>query len=265
MSPVTLGIKFVTIGRMTTEPPDAIHREYEDPPGQAATSLDSPGVDGSDRSGSLDMSLPELDPPAIEPICGPPETKPRGHLYYRKEKLRGACWEYRIEGGWVRAPGARGERDILRHRFTFYRPREFEIPTANGLVRMARSGAEQWFFPDRWYSLLRFVSVDDETIGYYVNFSHPLREIKPGYYHDLDLELDLWLNPDGSPTELDRPEFDHEVRRERIQGDWADCVEASYRCVASAAEKVVREAGPDLDIGRDPDDGHGLPPFILRA
>lgn len=250
---------------MTTERTDAIHREDEDPPGQAATPLDSPGVDESRLIALFQASLPELDPPAVEPICGPPENKPRGHLYYRKEKLRGACWEYRIDGGWVRVPGANGDRDILRHRFSFYRPREFEIPTANGLVRMARSGAEQWFFPDRWYSLLRFISVNDQTIGYYVNFSHPLRELKPGYYHDLDLELDLWLDPDGSPTELDRPEFDQEVRRQRIQGDWASCVEASYRCVASAARKVVQESGPDLDLGRDPEDGHGLPPFILRA
>lgn len=250
---------------MTTERTDAIHREDEEPLGPTAMPLDPPGVDESQPIALFNDSLPELDPPAVEPICGPPENKPRGHLYYRKEKLRGACWEYRIEGGWVRAPGANGPRDILRHRFSFYRPREFEIPTANGLVRMARSGAEQWFFPDRWYSLLRFISVNDQTIGYYVNFSHPLRELKPGYYHDLDLELDLWLNPDGSPTELDRPEFDQEVRRQRIQGDWASCVEASYRCVASAARKVIEESGPDLDLGRDPDDGHGLPPFILRA
>ena len=22
-------------------------------------------------------------------------------MFYRKEKLRGACWEYQIEGGWI--------------------------------------------------------------------------------------------------------------------------------------------------------------------
>ena len=130
---------------------------------------------------------------------------------------------------------------------------------------MSRSGAEQWFFPDRWYSLLRFTDPDDRTIGYYVNFSHPLREIKPGYYHDLDLELDLWLNTDGGATELDRPEFDVEVARDRIQGDWALCVEASYQFVVNAARSTIAERGPDLDLGRDPNDGHGLPAFILRA
>lgn len=249
---------------MMSDRPEPAGDAEREPSGPAATGP-RPDSDVGHLRGVHGFALPELLPPVVEPVCGPPERKPPGHLYYRKEKLRGACWEYRIEGGWVRAPGPGGGRDVLRHRFTFYRPREFEIPTANGLTRMARSGAEQWFFPDRWYSLLRFVDADDRTIGYYVNFSHPLREIKPGYYHDLDLELDLWLNPDGSPIELDRPEFDLEVQRERIRADWADCVEASYRSVYRAAAAMVAETGPDLDIGRDPIDGHGLPRFILRA
>ena len=213
----------------------------------------------------VNVPLPVIKPAVVDPVCGPPDEKPRGHLYYRKEKLRGACWEYRIEGGWVRVNEDATQRNVLRHRFSFYRPREFEIPTAEGTVRMNRSGAEQWFFPDRWFSLLRFVSDHDETIGYYVNFSYPLRELKPGYYHDLDLELDLWLNPDGSTVELDRPEFDQEVERQRIPADWAACVETSCRTVAAAARGCVADFGPDLDDGRDPGDGHGLPRFILRV
>jgi hypothetical protein len=240
--------------------PDEVDRQDADTPG---TTAGGTAPRGPDRRAP--EHPPELAPPVVEPVCGPPDPKPPGHLYYRKEKLRGACWEYRIEGGWVRAPGAGGPRDVLRHRFTFYRPREFEIPSPDGPVRRARSGAEQWFFPDRWYSLLRFVDPDDRTIGYYVNFSYPLREIKPGYYHDLDLELDLWLDTDGRPTELDRPEFDEEVGRQRIRADWAECVEASYRYVVSAARAAVADHGPDLDHGRDPGDGHGLPAFILRA
>ncbi|HEV2528292.1 MAG TPA: DUF402 domain-containing protein [Thermomicrobiales bacterium] len=245
-----------------TERPDAIrHDDRTDRPDEVVPA----DLVVRDTGHSRPLALPALAPPVVEPVCGPPENKPPGHLYYRKEKLRGACWEYRIEGGWVRAPGANGDRDVLRHRFTFYRPREFEIPTRAGPVRMSRSGAEQWFFPDRWYSLLRFTDPADRTIGYYVNFSHPLREIKPGYYHDLDLELDLWLDTNGGATELDRPEFDMEVARQRIQRDWALCVEASYRYVVSAAQAVIAEQGPDLDIGRNAEGEHGLPAFILRA
>ncbi len=184
-------------------------------------------------------------------------------LFYRKEKLRGACWEYQIEGGWIAVPAPEGERRLLRHRFAFYRPREVEVRTPSGLERLARTGAEQWFFPDRWFSLLRFTTDDDRTVGYYVNFSRPLAELRANYYRDLDLELDLWLDPDGTITELDRDEFEAEVASERLPADWASAVDEAAAAVARAVAEAVAQSGPDLDRLRDP--AHGVPTFILRA
>ncbi|MEZ4625718.1 MAG: hypothetical protein R2843_13190 [Thermomicrobiales bacterium] len=99
-------------------------------------------------------------------------------MYYRKEKLRGACWEYQIEGGWLTLPAHCGDRQVLHHSFTFYRPRTVEVRTEHGLQTLERTGAEQWFFPDRWFSLLRFTTCDNQTVGYYVNFSQPLAELR---------------------------------------------------------------------------------------
>lgn len=207
--------------------------------------------------------------PAVpRPTCGPPaEARPGDRLYYRKEKLRGACWEYQIAGGWttVAEAGEGGHRHVLRHRFSFYRPREVEVRTPSGVERVERAAAEQWFFPDRWFSLLRFTTGDDRTIGYYVNFSRPLRELKTNYYQDLDLELDLWLDPDGTATELDRDEFDAEIETARLRPEWAAAVDAACHAVARAAAETVAEHGPNLDRDRDPTGGHGLPRFILRA
>ena len=187
----------------------------------------------------------------------------RQRLFYRKEKLRGACWEYEIEGGWIAVPGEAGERRLLHHRFTFYKPREVEVRTPAGIALLERTAAEQWFFPDRWFSLLRFTTADDRTVGYYVNFSQPLVELRANYYRDLDLELDLWLDPDGTATELDRDEFDAEVALERMHPDWATAVDAACAAVSNAVAAAVAEHGPDLDRHRDP--AHGPPPFILRA
>lgn len=184
-------------------------------------------------------------------------------MFYRKEKLRGACWEYEIEGGWIKVAAPQGERQLLRHRFVFYRPREVEVRTSSGVERLARTAAEQWFFPDRWFSLLRFLTEDDRTVGYYVNFSRPLVELRTNYYRDLDLELDLWLDPDGTATELDRDEFEDAISLERLQPEWATAVDTACREVAAAAAASVAEHGPDLDHNRDP--AHGLPAFILRA
>src|SRR3954454_9943589 len=99
-------------------------------------------------------------------------------IFYRKEKLRGACWEYQIDGGWMAVPTAAGDRHVLHHRFTFYRPREVEVRTESGPQKVERTCAEQWFFPARWFSLLRFTTNSDASVGYYVNSSKPLVELK---------------------------------------------------------------------------------------
>ena len=152
---------------------------------------------------------------------------------------------------------------MLHHHFNFYRPREIEVRTPAGIERLERAAAEQWFFTDRWFSLLRFTTGDDRTIGYYVNFSRPLHELRNGYYQDLDLELDLWLDPDGTATELDRDEFDAEIAEHRLSPDWAAAVARACDTVRAAVSAVVAEDGPDLDRHRDP--SHGLPRFILRS
>ncbi|MDQ3167186.1 MAG: DUF402 domain-containing protein [Chloroflexota bacterium] len=198
------------------------------------------------------------------PACGPPApgTRP-ARLYYRKEKLRGACWEYQIEGGWRSTGDGPGQRHVLHHRFSFYRPRTVEVHTHEGTHLLERTAAHQWFFPDRWFSLLRFVTVDDRTVGYYVNFSLPLRELRLGYYRDLDLELDLWLHPDGTAMELDRDEFEEEIANQRMEPIWVEAVNTTCATVIEAAGRTITAHGPDLDLARDP--SSGLPAFILSV
>lgn len=195
-------------------------------------------------------------------IPGRAPATPR--LFYRKEKLRGACWEYEINGGWLTVPRGSDEvRHILRHAFSFYRPRDATIRTVNGTEIVRRTAAEQWFFPDRWFSLLRFISSDCRTIGYYINFSQPLRKLREGYYSDIDLELDLWLDLDGTLTELDRDEYQAEIDSERLAPEWAREVELAAASIGDAIRACVDEHGPDIESTRDPQ--FGIPEFILRA
>lgn len=184
-------------------------------------------------------------------------------LYYRKEKLRGASWEYEINGGWFTLDTEQGERAILRHAFRFFRPREATIVTQTGAELVRRSFAEQWFFPDRWFSLLRFIADDQRTIGYYVNFSQPLHEIRKNYYADIDLELDLWLDLNGAVTELDRDEYEAELATERLKPEWGLQVEDAAKDIRSAVSSCVEDFGPDIELHRHPI--YGIPEFILRA
>ena len=135
--------------------------------------------------------------------------------------------------------------------------------TPAGIERLFRTGAEQWFFPDRWFSLLRFTTTDDRTVGYYVNFSRPLAELRENYYRDLDLELDLWIEPDGTATELDRDEFAAEVAAERLTNEWADAVNEACVAVSGAVAATLSRLGPNIELDRDPQTG--IPGFILRA
>jgi hypothetical protein len=184
-------------------------------------------------------------------------------IFYRKEKLQGACWEYQIAGGWIAVPTPEGARLLLHHRFAFYRGREVEVHTPQGTERLFRTGAEQWFFPDRWFSLLRFTTSEDRTVGYYVNFSLPLSELRENYYRDVDLELDLWIEPDGTATELDRDEFLAEMAAERLTHEWATAVDEACAAVSRAVAVSLAEIGPDIERDRDPQTG--IPRFILRA
>jgi protein associated with RNAse G/E len=186
-----------------------------------------------------------------------------GRLFYRKQKLRGACWEYEISGGWITIPTGDTVRKVLRHGFSFYRPRDATIRTTSGTESVRRAAAEQWFFPDRWFSLLRFTTADDRTIGYYVNFSLPLQEVRENYYSDIDLELDFWLDLDGTVTELDRDEYEAEIESHRLTPDWAEHVESAAADVVRAVSQCVANYGPDVECTRDPE--HGIPKFILLA
>lgn len=187
----------------------------------------------------------------------------RPKLFYRKEKLRGACWEYEIRGGWLSVERDDDTRHVLRHTFTFYRPREATIRTQHGEESVRRAGAEQWFFPDRWFSLLRFTTQDDRSIGYYVNFSLPLRQVRDNYYSDTDLELDIWLDLDSTVTELDRDEFEAEIESQRLNEGWAEQVNQAAENVRLAVRECVELYGADVERTRDP--RFGIPEFILRA
>lgn len=192
-----------------------------------------------------------------------PVTQTSSRLFYRKEKLRGACWEYEISGGWLEIPNGATVRRVLRHAFSFYRPRDATMRTVNGTEIVRRAGAEQWFFPDRWFSLLRFTTEDDRTIGYYVNFSRPLQVVRENYYSDTDLELDLWLDRDGTLTELDRDEYEEEIRNQRLTAEWAAAVDIAARDVTKAVEQTLSGGRVDVEETRDP--VFGIPEFILLA
>ncbi len=64
------------------------------------------------------------------------------------------------------------------------------------------------YFTDRWYNLFEIFDRDDRSFkGWYCNISTPAR-ISDGRVEYEDLYLDVWMDPDGAQTVLDRDEFE---------------------------------------------------------
>jgi protein associated with RNAse G/E len=66
----------------------------------------------------------------------------------------------------------------------------------------------EYFFSDRWYNIFEIHSVhDDHLKGWYCNIARPA-VFSAGSIEQVDLALDVWINPDGSYRMLDQAEFD---------------------------------------------------------
>jgi hypothetical protein len=65
----------------------------------------------------------------------------------------------------------------------------------------------EYFYADRWYNIFEIHSVKDDRLkGWYCNIA------KPALFCDntidqVDLALDVWINPDGAALILDEDEF----------------------------------------------------------
>ncbi len=64
------------------------------------------------------------------------------------------------------------------------------------------------FYTTRWYNVFELHSREDGALkGWYCNMARPA-EVDGDVVSQDDLELDLWIGPDGAMQELDREEFE---------------------------------------------------------
>ena len=71
----------------------------------------------------------------------------------------------------------------------------------------------EFYYWDRWYNVFQISQPDGTLKGWYANVGQPAElDTMLGELRYVDLELDVWANPDGTFTVLDQPEFDQLVR-----------------------------------------------------
>ncbi len=101
------------------------------------------------------------------------------------------------------------------------------------------------FFADRWYNIFEVHAVgDDHLRGWYCNI------VEPAMFGDtaieqVDLALDIWIDPDGSHLVLDRDEFE-------ALPLMAETRQHAQQAVQDLLDLLARRAGPFTLIDQSP-------------
>jgi protein associated with RNAse G/E len=84
----------------------------------------------------------------------------------------------------------------------------FEDEVEHHLIGNIKRGTRtiEYYWPDRWYNIFRFLESDGETKLYYCNVSMP-PSINGGILSYIDLDIDILVRPDFSYHVLDLEEF----------------------------------------------------------
>jgi uncharacterized protein len=87
----------------------------------------------------------------------------------------------------------------------------------------------EWFYSNRWYNIFRVQDVDSgELKGYYCNLTRPAQISETEVKAD-DLELDIFVKPDGQLLVLDLDEY-----------KMLDLSEAESAAVQAAMEEIAQ-------------------------
>ena len=95
----------------------------------------------------------------------------------------------------------------------------------------------EWFYADRWYNVFRIEDVETGLLkGWYCNITRPA-EIHDDYAAADDLELDVFVHPDGKIRMLDEKEY----ARLKLPQEEHQAVDAA---VAEIRRLVAQRAAP---------------------
>lgn len=80
-------------------------------------------------------------------------------------------------------------------------------PKDLGYTRFEAGNAfTEYYYSDRWFNIFAILGVDGKRKGWYCNVAQPA-VIFDDHIEQIDLFLDVWVNPQGQPLLLDEDEF----------------------------------------------------------
>jgi hypothetical protein len=80
----------------------------------------------------------------------------------------------------------------------------------------------EYFYTDRWFNIFAISSPDGRRKGWYCNIAAPAR-VSEAHVEQIDLLLDVWVDPAGQPLLLDEDEFAADTTLTDIQRQGATC------------------------------------------
>jgi len=78
----------------------------------------------------------------------------------------------------------------------------------------------EYYYTDRWFNIFDISTLDGTRKGWYCNIAEPA-SIHNDSIEQIDLLLDVWVNPEGKPLLLDEDEFDADTTLSDEQRDGA--------------------------------------------
>ena len=85
---------------------------------------------------------------------------------------------------------------------------KWTLPTKDlGYTRFEQGDTfTEYYYSDRWFNIFDILDVDGKRKGWYCNVAQPA-VIFDERIEQIDLLLDVWVNPQGEPLLLDEDEF----------------------------------------------------------
>lgn len=68
----------------------------------------------------------------------------------------------------------------------------------------------EYYYTDRWFNIFDISSANGTRKGWYCNIAEPAH-IRDEQIEQVDLLLDVWVNPKGAPLVLDEDEFESDT------------------------------------------------------
>ena len=94
----------------------------------------------------------------------------------------------------------------------------------------------EYFWPDRWFNIFKFLEPDGRLKYFYCNIAMP-PEFVDGKIEYVDLDIDVIVLPDGSPQILDEDDFAISAKRFQYSDDLVARVKAVLKELLELLDK----------------------------